>query len=594
MSFIVINTNSRPSYSGNGDFVKNALSKNPLDIITLQGLSAKPPFEKSKAVFALPEEWKSDTELFFNGDGGYPGKIKNSLDVLYHNGNLQIPGSLFKKSKSNKWTTIKNGSFATQIDFELVSEILNTGSADVVIINTKPDLKAHLEKVKLTDENKVAGFRRLYYDNVEPDFNLNTLYSSSSGISDSINNASSPCWPEYTFVKTEVMSNIFRDRGLPMSFIEFLEKCRSSELEMQAFNIGGNTLNLQTKEGFLSFYKLILNNRAEISRWTKLSHKKLRTENGISPDARLIGKVITGRNVTLEPGVVIVGPSVICDNTCIKKNTVINSSVIGSDISIPKEQIITDSIIWDVKKGRDKISYYPAPEIKQAASFLQEPNVYPEKDNKTVFQSWSFFSYPGSIKRLCDFLAAAVILVLLAPVFPFICLAVKLNSRGPVIYKDKRQGLGGKEFNCFKFRSMRSDACQLQDKLRVANQIDGPQFKIDDDPRITTVGRFLRDTYLDELPQFINVLLGQMSIIGPRPSPEQENNLCPCWRNARLSTRPGITGLWQVCRTRKPGRDFQEWIYYDIKYVRNLSLKLDMWIFWQTTKKLIKKFIDQL
>jgi lipopolysaccharide/colanic/teichoic acid biosynthesis glycosyltransferase len=114
-----------------------------------------------------------------------------------------------------------------------------------------------------------------------------------------------------------------------------------------------------------------------------------------------------------------------------------------------------------------------------------------------------------------------------------------------------------------------------------------------DDPRISVIGRFLRDTYIDELPQFFNVLIGQMSVVGPRPSPEAENTLCPSWRDARLSVRPGVTGLWQICRTREPMRDFQEWIHYDTRYVRNLSLKLDLWICWLTAMRMVRNFVKQ-
>ena len=133
----------------------------------------------------------------------------------------------------------------------------------------------------------------------------------------------------------------------------------------------------------------------------------------------------------------------------------------------------------------------------------------------------------------------------------------------------------------------------LQEQLRKINQVDGPQFKIEEDPRLTPIGKFLRDTYLDEIPQFLNVLQGQMSVIGPRPSPEQENSLCAYWRDARLSVRPGITGLWQVCRTRTEGEDFQEWIHYDTQYVKKISLKLDLQIAWRTFVKILKSFTRQ-
>jgi lipopolysaccharide/colanic/teichoic acid biosynthesis glycosyltransferase len=114
-----------------------------------------------------------------------------------------------------------------------------------------------------------------------------------------------------------------------------------------------------------------------------------------------------------------------------------------------------------------------------------------------------------------------------------------------------------------------------------------------DDPRITTVGRFLRETYLDEIPQFFNVLRGQMSVVGPRPSPEAENTQCPLWRDARLSVRPGITGLWQVSRTREAHKDFQEWIHYDTRYVREFSPWLDLWICWRTFRRMVENFISQ-
>jgi len=134
-------------------------------------------------------------------------------------------------------------------------------------------------------------------------------------------------------------------------------------------------------------------------------------------------------------------------------------------------------------------------------------------------------------------------------------------------------------------------ADQIQQKLRFKNQVDGPQFKVENDPRVTPVGGFLRDTFIDEIPQFVNILLGQMSLVGPRPSPKAENLFCPLWRYARLSVRPGITGLWQICRTRRPNRDFQEWIYYDTNYVRNLSLGLDLLICGRTVKKLLLNFV---
>ncbi|MGB2985489.1 MAG: sugar transferase [Phycisphaerae bacterium] len=180
------------------------------------------------------------------------------------------------------------------------------------------------------------------------------------------------------------------------------------------------------------------------------------------------------------------------------------------------------------------------------------------------------------LKRTTDLIASAVGLVVLSPLLIIVAILVKCTSRGPVLFGHKRQGLGGKEFRCLKFRSMRVGADALQAELRAQNEVDGPQFKIARDPRLTWVGHWLRRLNLDELPQLINVFLGQMSLVGPRPSPDGENQFCPAWRRTRLSVKPGITGLWQVLRLRDVSRsDFQEWIYYDVEYARHRSLRLD-------------------
>ena len=180
------------------------------------------------------------------------------------------------------------------------------------------------------------------------------------------------------------------------------------------------------------------------------------------------------------------------------------------------------------------------------------------------------------VKRVFDLVAASLAMIASLPLWPLIMLAIYLEDGRPFFFAHRRETLGGREFPCWKFRSMRKDAEEIKQRIMLENQVDGPQFYIDDDPRITRVGRFLRKTQLDELPQLLNVILGHMSIVGPRPSPHKENQYCPAWRETRLSVRPGITGLWQVKRTREEGLDFQEWIRYDIEYVENASFGLDL------------------
>ena len=191
-------------------------------------------------------------------------------------------------------------------------------------------------------------------------------------------------------------------------------------------------------------------------------------------------------------------------------------------------------------------------------------------------------------KRLMDLALAGLGLALTLPLYPLIMAAIWIEDGRPFFFVHWRETLGGREFPCIKFRSMKNNAEQIKQRLLADNQADGPQFFMDNDPRLTRVGRFLRNVQLDEIPQFLNVLLGHMSVVGPRPSPYSENQFCPPWREARLSVRPGLTGLWQVCRTRSRGLDFQEWIRYDIEYVENLSPRLDAWIVWRTLVLVLK------
>jgi len=194
-------------------------------------------------------------------------------------------------------------------------------------------------------------------------------------------------------------------------------------------------------------------------------------------------------------------------------------------------------------------------------------------------------------KRAFDVVFSLVALGLLLPAFPLVALAILIEDGRPIFFRHRRESIGGREFDCIKFRTMRKDADEIKHDLLQANQADGPQFYIEDDPRVTRVGRILRLLQLDEFPQFINVLRGEMSVVGPRPSPFSENQYCPGWREARLSVRPGVTGLWQVRRTRVSGTDFQEWIKYDIEYVENASWRLDLRIILDTVGVVLRPIL---
>lgn len=193
------------------------------------------------------------------------------------------------------------------------------------------------------------------------------------------------------------------------------------------------------------------------------------------------------------------------------------------------------------------------------------------------------------IKRSCDFCFATLFVMLLFPVYIAIAIAIKLDSPGTVFYRQTRIGLHGQQFKVWKFRTMRSDAEKLQKELEALNETkDGIIFKIKDDPRITRVGKFLRRYSLDELPQLFNVILGEMSIVGPRPLPTRDVEKFSEHHFIRHEILPGITGLWQVSG-RSDILDFEQVIHLDISYIENWSLGLDFEILLKTVMVVLKK-----
>jgi exopolysaccharide biosynthesis polyprenyl glycosylphosphotransferase len=185
-----------------------------------------------------------------------------------------------------------------------------------------------------------------------------------------------------------------------------------------------------------------------------------------------------------------------------------------------------------------------------------------------------------AIKRSFDLVGSALLVALLSPLLAAIALTIKLTSRGPVLYRSLRPGIGGRPFACLKFRTMVADADRIQDDLEHRNEVEGPLFKIRDDPRVTGVGRLLRRWSLDELPQLFNVLRGEMSLVGPRPLPQRDYELLEDWHRKRYLVLPGMTGLWQV--SGRSELDFDELVRLDFVYLERWSVFLDLTILLQT------------
>lgn len=314
--------------------------------------------------------------------------------------------------------------------------------------------------------------------------------------------------------------------------------------------INGNVYNRNTNREIAFFIHDL------IARWPRPDSTVLRArcvhgqvwrdaQAKIDPAVKFIGPVWVGCGRKVEAGgVPIVGPAVIWDD--------------------PANRPVNDVIDWQ------DIEPAPAP------------------DEAPRPRRGSFFN--RAFKRGFDIAFSLAAILGTIWLYPFIMLAIWIEDGVPFFFAHQRETCGGRDFPCVKFRSMRKDAEKMKAILKKRNQADGPQFFIENDPRLTRVGRFLRKYNLDELPQFWNVLTGDMSIVGPRPSPHKENQYCPPWREARLSVRPGITGLWQVKRTRRAGSDFQEWIKYDLEYVERHNWWLDLKIIGKTVENMLGKF----
>jgi exopolysaccharide biosynthesis polyprenyl glycosylphosphotransferase len=199
-----------------------------------------------------------------------------------------------------------------------------------------------------------------------------------------------------------------------------------------------------------------------------------------------------------------------------------------------------------------------------------------------VFRTTPDASWQGVLKQLLDFTGAVLLLVLLSPFLLLFALVIKLTSPGPILFKQKRSGLNGRPFTIYKFRTMVTNAEQLQHELAAMNEMSGPVFKLSNDPRTTPAGRFFRRFSIDELPQLYNVLRGEMSLVGPRPLPVAEvKRFDDLAHRRRLSVKPGLTCLWQI-RGRNDVKDFRDWVRLDLEYIDNWSFWLDLKILWLT------------
>jgi lipopolysaccharide/colanic/teichoic acid biosynthesis glycosyltransferase len=282
--------------------------------------------------------------------------------------------------------------------------------------------------------------------------------------------------------------------------------------------------------------------------------------------------------------------------------------VIGTELGDTSDKVVEATFLSKIRRafeqalGREKSAgvslsfhFFPEEHGEDDGNHTANFTLYPEFQKQGNAQRFAL-----AVKRCIDILGSAVLLLVFAPVFALIAVAIKLISKGPVLFKQQRLGQYGKPFTLLKFRSMRMDcdskihqqyvsqfiAGKVDEKSAGGNGASGPVFKLQGDPRITPVGQFLRKTSLDEFPQFWNVLRGDMSLVGPRPPVAYEFRAYDTWHRRRvLEIKPGITGLWQV--EGRSRTSFDEMVRLDLRYARAWSIWLDLKILLQTPAAVI-------
>jgi lipopolysaccharide/colanic/teichoic acid biosynthesis glycosyltransferase len=355
------------------------------------------------------------------------------------------------------------------------------------------------------------------------------------------------------------------------SLVELRSALARSSVPFRDVVVSRPVIDLRNERAYLAFNEKVMASVEPATADSKATVKSAKVHS----TARLVGNVVLHPGCTVEERATVVGPAVIGPGARIERGAVVAQCVVAALASVEADTVVRHRVVsghWNGSRTNELETITPPDETLVTLQNEQERS------------RW----YP-SIKAVAEAVLASVALVVLSPILVFIAILIRLDSKGPVFYGDPREAKGGRAFRCLKFRTMRVGADLAQRELALANQMDGPQFKLKHDPRVTRIGHWLRQTSLDELPQLFNVAIGQMGLVGPRPSPFRENQTCVPWREARLSVRPGMTGLWQVCRHDREAGDFHQWIYYDIKYIRHMSLLVDVKIIFATVWALAGK-----
>jgi lipopolysaccharide/colanic/teichoic acid biosynthesis glycosyltransferase len=371
---------------------------------------------------------------------------------------------------------------------------------------------------------------------------------------------------------------VVSDDEIPRSLAELRQMLITRGVPSRDVPIEGMAVDLYEERGMLAVNERLTLEAAAARQddgFSTTSPLCVGTGHVIHANARMMGPIVVHPDAWIDSHATILGPAVVGAGARVNAGAVVAHAIIGPDSVVPANLVVRDRV-WFKSAGEHIAAAAERPPLTFSERLAR---LSMDADHQTPVahqQRRGAYRRYLTLKRALDVCAAVVGLTLTAPLFLIISAAIWLESRGPVFYGDKREGLRGRLFKCWKFRTMYTGAHLAQHQFKALDHTDGPHFKVDRDPRVTRVGRVLRALNLDEIPQLFNVLNGEMSLVGPRPSPFRENQVCVSWRAARLSVRPGITGFWQVCRHNRSAGDFHQWIEYDLLYVQHLRFWLDL------------------
>jgi lipopolysaccharide/colanic/teichoic acid biosynthesis glycosyltransferase/NDP-sugar pyrophosphorylase family protein len=370
---------------------------------------------------------------------------------------------------------------------------------------------------------------------------------------------------------------------------QLLPRLREEGRQIHAFELGGYTRNILELEDYLRINRAVLRGDVNGFQFEGQIAEGIWVGRGtqISQMATLLGPLIVGRDCVIGPQAQIIGPACIGDGCVVEEGTLLRESLLMPGARVERNSRVSGCVLAAdtvIMPGQSLRGVVAIPEGLDVGDIdLADTDILIQGVAATAGHyaqsQFRYFLY-RTLKRAMDLAAATAGLLVNLPLILLVGLAVKLNSPGPIFFRQRRCGRHGREFWMVKFRTMVKDADKMQAQLRPLNEVDGPVFKMENDPRSTSLGRILRRFSIDELPQLWNVLKGEMSLVGPRPLAAREMKFCTAWRDVRLKVRPGVTGLWQVSGRSKTS--FHDWIRLDIEYVRERSTLLDLKILLKT------------